>query len=52
MTISLDAAGTLIHPAKPVGAVYSEVLARETGLAIEPERMQSAFLLRIVRTPS
>lgn len=42
MTILLDAAGTLIHPIEPVGAVYSRYLV-PLGLEVPPNRMEAAF---------
>ncbi|MGF1656582.1 MAG: HAD-IA family hydrolase [Verrucomicrobiales bacterium] len=40
--ISFDAAGTLIYPAEPVGAVYSR-LADEVGIKFSPEQGDAAF---------
>ena len=44
MTIFLDAAGTLIRPAAPVGEVYSRQLQHACGHAVAPDRMHTAFL--------
>ena len=43
MTILLDAAGTLIRPAEPVGQVYARHLASAAGLQVDSARMDSAF---------
>lgn len=44
MPLLLDAVGTLIHPAQPVGAVYAAHLEDVTGHRIDPAQMQLAFL--------
>ena len=43
MPIFLDASFTLIHPVEPVGLVYARHLRKTTGLALNPEEIQSAF---------
>ena len=40
--VSFDAAGTLFHPARPVGTLYAEVAARH-GVEIDPGELQRRF---------
>lgn len=44
MTILLDAAGTLIHPAEGVGEVYARTLRSVAGLAVDSAAMHRTFL--------
>ena len=50
MTILLDAAGTLIHPAESVGAVYARRLD-ELGLVVDPDLMEAAFRRAFATAP-
>lgn len=49
--IFFDAAGTLIRPAEPVGAVYARLAARH-GLAVQGDAMNAAFRAAWKATPS
>ncbi|MFP6882484.1 MAG: HAD-IA family hydrolase [Roseibacillus sp.] len=51
MPLFLDAAGTLIHPSKPVGQVYAHHLESATGIRIDADEMQAAFLEAFSATP-
>ena len=49
--IFFDAAGTLIRPAEPVGAVYARLAARH-GFAVQGDAMNAAFRAAWKATPS
>lgn len=49
--IFFDAAGTLIHPAEPVGAVYARAGSRH-GLVVEGDAMNAAFRAAWKASPS
>jgi putative hydrolase of the HAD superfamily len=48
--VSFDAAGTLFHPAEPVGALYAMVAARH-GVAIDPGELQRRFRVAFASAP-
>lgn len=51
MPILLDAVGTLIHPAQPVGQIYASYLEETTGFQVDPAEMQLAFLRTFAKSP-
>lgn len=50
-TVTLDAVGTLLRVREPVGRTYSR-LARELGVVVPPERLETAFRAALRSAPA